>query len=493
MGQLWVKIGWLNLKCARTMFAVLLISTWTLGLNPAQAGRKIASVRNPARSATRNPARNPGQSAGSPQAKLSEQDLWLLKNAALDRLARILAENQSPADFKRELFSRLPERDRTELAKESMGFATPVKVIRRGDALIIEDASNSMEIRWPGFPAYRFAINGVDWNYNPRQPLRLQLVVLMKKMELAAKPKSDAALYRLMVPESRAAAGAVAALWGKVSWSWLSGLGVAVVSGIVVTKYQDIWCGIFVDKTFGNPEKWAGCLDWAGQKKDALQKLNGVKVDTIEKSRADSKELMTSEWFADPKWQQQCPSTLDKSKNTLVADFQKVTMANGQIVSIGERFSFKLNFNADGKPVDGFTSRAGTDMNSSDALLKADNLLKFDKDGVLTDIYIPNPNYKPLDPGTKPYLPISVAADETTLKSDELSRRDEMKSLVKSVKDTVSICRLREIIRQYREKIKDSAPSSGKSDPVDSPPAVESASPTTPPSTAPTTPGKTIN
>jgi hypothetical protein len=329
-------------------------------------------------------------------------------------------------DFSKFLLANIPAKDRAEMAPILKDARLP-DVRRDGNDFIFSDGISAITLSWPSFPEKKFVINGMPWEYKAATPLKSQLVLLLKRLSLKEQSASKPFL-RLLEPRAEAMTQVAMILLSAVA-GW----------ALVQAERVGVYGSCYYLESKGTAEQWDLCNSFVSDRlvrTESLRLKQTVKVEVDAKKTIDANEDST---FWNPGWNRQCPT--DKTKNVYVADIQPIQMAGGKATTYGDWSTIRIDLQEDGtKAKSGFTAPAGTDMNAPEAVGKATNSFKFDENGLLKTFDTPNPNYKPGDPASKPTVTIEMSATDTTLEPDMRARRDQVKSMLKSVSSLLNAC-----------------------------------------------------
>lgn len=344
----------------------------------------------------------------------------------------------SGTGFSRSAMAMLKPSDQVEMKPILKGARLPV-IRREGNTYLFSDGTATMRLRWADFPELKFDVNGVNWEYKPRKPLRFQIELLAKRLEFMDKHSMlqffEPRAHALAIPQALIGSAITAIVMLVINRSWDNGV------------FGTCW---LLDQRDA-AEQYSFCGDYVTQslsRKESLRQKQTVKVDIGTPKAADQTQAST---FWDPGWNKQCPT--DKAKNSYIGDVQPVQMAGGKAVSFGGWSTVRIDLQTDGiNAKSGFTAPAGTDMNAADAISKATNSFKFDETGSLLSFDTPNPAYKSGDPASKPTVTVDMAIDDSKLDPDLRSRRDQVKSLLQAIKNLISACVCEEQKRKIEEQ-----------------------------------------
>ncbi len=368
---------------------------------------------------------------------LSEVERERMNAAALNLWLKHYQSVKSVAEFRLLFVGALKkEGDRREMNSRLAGL-TKLPVIKQDRSTFIVESPGLPELRVevPYFHEPIVRINGVQWTFNNREPLKKQIELLEKKLNL--KSPAESVVLRLALPK----ANAITALVGQLATTAFATILTVVLSQVAVPTL----CSAL--NYYGKADNQSYCWDyldhWAAEQAKHVGKIG--KVDAIEKK--DTKPISSIGWFTDDS--KTCPVLTDKTKSTIVVDMREAKVAadgkgmawNGDWFSVVERYDFK------GLPIEFVITAKGTNTTDPNWRDKATNVLTFEN-GLLSKIQYRNPNYDPKQVAS-PFLEQPVAA--TSVTNEQSARIKTMSALVNVLNETAKRCTFNDAISKIKE------------------------------------------
>lgn len=395
---------------------------------PASAPRSVVVARGPAAV----PAQKIPKVYGPEERKK-------IGAANLAALAASFRRFKNVEDMRRSLLAAMNARDRRDMAPLLKDAPLP-EVHRVGNEFVFRNGDASLAFSWDEFPKPILRVNGVDWIYKPHQPMKFQLELLFKRLDLKSKGRN--AKSELLLPKANA---------NPLTWGSVISAGGGAAFTVLASYGTSQWCSYWVGQghtQFGHTWCDAQINDRARVLEVTRQKQS-VRV----LREAPLQNVLDESNLWDPEWTKLCPS--EPGQNFYEAEFEKVQVT-GDSAAPSPRFKIRLEFLPTGIAKSGFTAPAGTDMTAPDAMSKAINAFKFHEDGWLKEITIRNPNYNPNDPNPdpsiKPTLNIDLSMADSALTPEIKSQRDSIRSLMTTVKTFVNACVESQRLKSIRER-----------------------------------------
>jgi hypothetical protein len=143
-----------------------------------------------------NEAAAPAMTSTKP-APLTQIQKDKIQTILLRSIVQVYKSTLAAGDLDKIFLSGLKASDQKEMREFMATLGELPEMSQEDHALVLGSGPQALRVEWPNFftENYHVTVNGVDWIYNPQKPMKWQIGLLQKKIELAKKHKTQVSVF----------------------------------------------------------------------------------------------------------------------------------------------------------------------------------------------------------------------------------------------------------------------------------------------------------